>query len=139
VLVILPLDTTVLSMEVVELIRFIAIHKKKLFLIHRSVIQQFLPRDFEFSSLVVGENDKTKLGLPNKDLSHRIRKHGFDLVIDLNTNSNIFASAIANIPISNFRIGFVKEKSDLFYNYQISNEINSEKSHRNLLNSLRMF
>ncbi len=103
------------------------------------MVQQFLPNDFEYSALIVGETDKTKLGLPSKDLINRISKYKFDLVFDLNTEPNLFASAITNIPKSVFRIGFIKEKSDLFYNYQIPNEINSEKSHRNLLNSLRMF
>jgi ADP-heptose:LPS heptosyltransferase len=139
VLIVLPLSAKELSSEIIELIRFIAIHKKKLFFIHRAVLQQFLPNDFEYAALVVGETDKTKLGLPSKDLINRIAKYKFDLVIDLNIEPNLFASAISNIPKSHFRIGFVKKKSDLFYNYQIPKEINSEKSYRNLLNSLRMF
>ena len=139
VLVILPCSDAELSDETIELIRFIAIHKKKLFFIHPAVLKQFLPNDFEYASLVVSEKDKTKLGLPTKDLTTKIAKCNFDLVIDLNTEFNILASCITNIPKSKFRIGFVKEKSDLFYNYQIPNEINSEKSYRNLLNSLRMF
>ncbi|MCK5455784.1 MAG: hypothetical protein KAI45_01580 [Melioribacteraceae bacterium] len=61
------------------------------------------------------------------------------MVIDLNRDVDIFSSALANVPLSDFRIGFVKKDSDSFYNFQIPNEINPEKSYRNLLNSLRMF
>ena len=139
VLVILPSTNNKLSMDIIELIRFVVIHKKKLFIIHRNIHREYLPLDYEYASLMFRDTDKTKLGLPTSDLVKKVEKHIFDLVIDLNTAEDIFSSAISNIPKSNFRIGFVKRKSDLFYNYQISSEINSEKSHRNLLNSLRMF
>ncbi|MDA3861013.1 MAG: hypothetical protein PF445_07280 [Melioribacteraceae bacterium] len=139
VLVILPSNASNLSMDVIELIRFIVIHKKKLFLIQKSVLQNYLPTDYEYASLVVRDTDKTKFGLPTPEFSKKIKKYTFDLVIDLNTEADIFSSSVSNIPIADFRIGFVKNKSDLFYNYQIPHEINSEKSHRNLLNSLRMF
>ncbi len=139
VLVILPNDVNTLSTEVIELIRFIVIHKKKLFLIHKNILKNYLPIDYEYASLIIRETDKTKLGLPTTELTKKIKKYTFDLVIDLNTVTDIFASSISNIPLADFRIGFVKSNSDLFYNYQIPCEINSEKSHRNLLNSLRMF
>lgn len=140
VLIILPRDVNILSLEVVELIRFIAIHKKKLFLIHKMELQEYLPKDYEFASLIIRETDKTKiLGLPNSDLIKTLKNRTFDLVFDLNTKDDLFSSALSNIPLADFRIGFIKNKSDLFYNYQIPSEINSEKSHRNLVNSLRMF
>ncbi len=139
VLVILPNNVNTLSIDVIELLRFIVIHKKKLFLIHKNILKNYLPTDYEYASLTIREADKTKLGLPTTELTKKIKKYTFDLVIDLNTTTDVFASAISNIPLADFRIGFVKCKSDLFYNYQIPCEINSEKSHRNLLNSLRMF
>jgi len=139
VLIVFPSSISKLSLEIIELVRFIAIHKKKLFFIHKSIVQKYLPNDFEYAALVVGESDKTRIGLPTTDLVNRIKKYEFDLVIDLNDEEDIFSSAIANIPKADFRIGFIKENSDKFYNYQICSEINSEKSLRNLLNSLRMF
>lgn len=139
VLVILPNDTIKLSIDIVNILRFIVIHKKKLFLIYRNVLQNYLPTDYEYASLIVRDTDRTKLGLPTREFKKKIEKYSFDLVIDLNGENDIFASAISNIPSADFRIGFVKKNSDLFYNCQIPSEINSEKSHRNLLNSLRMF
>jgi len=139
VLIILPSNSDRLSIDIIELIRFVVIHKKKLFIVHKNIHREYLPLDYEYASLIIRDTDKTKLGLPTSELVQKIEKYTFDLVIDLNTKVDVFSSAISNIPQANFRIGFVKRKSDLFYNYQISNEINSEKSHRNLLNSLRMF
>jgi len=139
VLIILPNLEKDFIVEVFEIVRFTAIHKKKLFLIHKPELQKYLPTDFEYSSLVISELDKSRLELPTKDLVNRIKKYTFDLVIDLNLEDDLFSSALSNIPLSDFRIGFIKRNSDLFYNYQIPREINSEKSYRNLLNSLRMF
>ena len=68
-----------------------------------------------------------------------MRDKSFDIVIDLNIEENLFYSAAANIFKSEFRIGFVKNDSDLYYNFQIPHEINNEFSYRNLLNSLAMF
>jgi ADP-heptose:LPS heptosyltransferase len=89
--------------------------------------------------LAVTKENKTKLGLPNKFLINKIKKYKFDLIIDLNLEYDIFSLVLSTIPEANFRVGFVKKNSDYFYNYQIPQEINSEKSYRNLLNSLRMF
>jgi len=139
VLIILPQSNGELSGEILDIIRFVTIHKKNLYLIHKKEFQNFLPTDIRYASLTIKEEDKTKLGLPNSELIEKIKKYRFDLVIDLNQEVDIFSSALSNVPIANFRIGFVKNKADSFYNYQIPKEINSEKSYRNLLNSLRMF
>lgn len=98
-----------------------------------------MPNDFVYASLIISDENKTKIGLPNKELVSKVKKHTFDLVLDLNRDNDIFSSAMGNIPLSGFRIGFVKKNADYFYNFQIPNEINPEKSYRNLLNSLRMF
>ena len=139
ILIILPTSQNAMVDEAIEIVRFLAIHKKELFIIQSKDQFSYLPNDFKYSSLIIHDEDKTKIGLPNKELISRIKKHTFDLVIDLNRDTDIFSSAMANIPLSDFRIGFVKENADYFYNFQIPNEINPEKSYRNLLNSLRMF
>ncbi|MCF6268083.1 MAG: hypothetical protein L3J41_00030 [Melioribacteraceae bacterium] len=139
ILIILPKSNNSLVEEAIEIIRFLSIHKKELFIIQSKDQFSYLPNDFKYSSLIISDDDKTKIGLPNKELISKIKKHTFDLVIDLNRENDIFSSAIANIPLSDFRIGFVKVGADYFYNFQIPNEINPEKSYRNLLNSLRMF
>ena len=139
VLVLLPVSVGDIVTEAIEILRFFSIHKKELFVIHLKEQNRYLPTDFKYASLTISNNDKTKLGLPNNELKKKIKKHTFDLVLDLNRDKNIFASSIANIPLSDFRIGFIKENSDSFYNFHIPNENIPEKSYRNLLNSLRMF
>ena len=139
ILIILPTSNDSLVEEAIEIIRLFAIHKKELFIIQSKDQFSYLPNDFKYSSLIINDEDKTKIGLPKKELISRVNKHTFDLVIDLNRDVDIFSSALANVPLSDFRIGFVKKDSDSFYNFQIPNEINPEKSYRNLLNSLRMF
>jgi len=132
VLIILPKSANDIVTEAIEIIRFLAIHKKELYIIHTKEQQIYLPTDFKYASLIVSPEDKTKMGLPNKTLIGKIKKHSFDLVFDLNREVDLFSVSLSNIPL-------LKKNSDYFYNFQIPNEINPEKSYRNLLNSLRMF
>jgi hypothetical protein len=139
VLIILPVVITDLVVETIDVLRFFSINKKELFVIHSKEHELYLPTDFEYASLIVSKLNKTKLGLPNSEMRKKIKKYTFDLVLDLNRDSDVFSSAISNIPLSDFRIGFMKKNADWFYNFQIPNENIPEKSYRNLLNSLRMF
>ncbi len=139
ILIILPTSVNAVVDEAIEIIKFLAIHKKELFIIQSKDQFSYLPNNLKYSSLIINEEDKTIIGLPNKELITRVKKYTFDVVLDLNIESDIFSSALANIPVSNFRIGYIKENADYFYNFQIPNEIIPEKSYRNLLNSLRMF
>ena len=98
-----------------------------------------IPLKQKFSSITYNEVDVSRFNLPDKSLTDKLGNHTFDVVIDLNTKENIFYSAVANLVKSDFRIGFIKKDSDLYYNFQIPSEINNEISYRNLLNSLTMF
>ena len=89
--------------------------------------------------ITFGEKEISKLNLPVKALQVKLASQSFDITIDLNIEENLFYSAAANYVKSDFRIGFVKNDSDLFYNFQIPCEINNEISYRNLLNSLTLF
>lgn len=98
-----------------------------------------MPVKQKVQSLTYNDNDVSRLNLPRKSLSRKLRYHSFDVIIDLNVEENLFYSAVANLVKSNFRVGFIKSDSDLYYNFQIPCEINNEISYRNLLNSLTMF
>ncbi len=89
--------------------------------------------------ITFSEGEISKLNLPAKTLREKLRNHSFDITIDLNIEENLFYSAAANYVVSDYRIGFVKNDSDLYYNFQIPSEINNEISYRNLLNSLTLF
>jgi hypothetical protein len=85
------------------------------------------------------EEEISKLNLPVKNLREKLANLSFDITIDFNIAENLFYSAVANYVKSDYRIGFIKNDSDLYYNFQIPSEINNEISYRNLLNSLTLF
>ncbi len=122
-----------------KIIQFLNSEKKNIYLYFNIDYTNYLPTGLNYIPITFKTGDKTKIGLPSKDLLSKIEIIFFDLVIDLNIEDSIFSSIICNAPRSKYRIGFIKKNADIFYNFQVPNEINSEKSYRNLLNSLRMF
>jgi len=113
--------------------------KKELFIFLPENRLGSFPLEQRVQSITYNEKDVSRLHLPVNSLSGKLGKQSFDVVIDLNVGENLFYSAVANIVKSDFRIGFIKNDSDLYYNFQIPHEINNEISYRNLLNSLTMF
>ncbi len=138
ILVILPekLDDIKISLKIIQ---FLNSEKKNIYLYFNIDFTNYLPSGLNFIPITYKSSDKTKIGLPSKELLSKIEIIFFDLVIDLNREDCLFSSIICNSPRSKYRIGFTKKNADKFYNFQLPNEINSEKSYRNLLNSLRMF
>jgi len=138
ILVILPekIDDINAALKVVK---FLNSEKKKIYLYFNIDVTNYIHGDLKFTSITYKPSDKTRIGLPSKEILSKIEIIFFDLVIDLNIEDSVFSSMICNAPKSKFRIGFSKRNADTFYNFQVPNEINSEKSYRNLLNSLRMF
>ncbi len=86
------------------------------------------------------KEDQNYFNLPSQKLLDDVSSKSFDILIDLNRDENLFCSALAKVIDADYKVGFTKPNSDVYYNFQIAgNEINSEISYRNLLNSLRMF
>lgn len=83
--------------------------------------------------------DVSKLDLPKSGLKTKLKSMQFDVVINLSRQNRLFFNAAASLVNSKFRIGFRSENSDKYYNFQLSSQINSEISYRNLLNSFKMF
>jgi ADP-heptose:LPS heptosyltransferase len=103
-----------------------------------SMLESFALRR-KIKPITFTKKEISKLNLPARSLEEKLKDKSFDVIIDLNIEENLFYSAVANIFNSEFRIGFIKNDSDLYYNFQIPQEINNEFSYRNLLNSLSMF
>lgn len=123
-----------------SILKFFDTNKKNVTVFIPEKNKNLVPGSAKFKFVTYNESDLTKLGIPNHVFVKRLRKKDFDLVIDLNLNDNILASAVTNIVSSNFRVGFVKTDSDKYYNLQFNKEQNnSEISYKNLLNSLGMF
>ena len=138
ILIILPekLDNINASLKIIQ---FLNSEKKNIYLYFNIDFTNYLPTGLNYIPITYKASDKSAIGLPSKDLLSKIEIIFFDLVIDLNIENSIFSSIICNAPRSKYRIGFTKRNADKFYNFQVTNEINSAKSYRNLLNSLRMF
>ena len=123
----------------IQIFDFLLKSEKQLFLFLPENQFSSMPMKQKVQSLTYNDNDVSRLNLPRRSLSRKLKYHSFDVIIDLNIEENLFYSAVANLVKSNFRIGFKKNDSDLYYNFQIPYEINNEISYRNLLNSLTMF
>lgn len=91
---------------------------------------------------IMGYNSEniSKLNLPLKIFLTKFDNLEYDIILDLNVKVNLFCSSLTNYIKSKIRIGFNKNTSDDYYNFQVENdEIKTELSYRNLLNSLKMF
>ena len=114
--------------------------EKKITLFLPEHLMEKIREKSKFSFVTYSENDLTKLRLPNKDFFGRYKDKDFDIFIDLEFKESLLNYAIAGLSNADFRIGFKRDDSDRFYNFQVSiEERNYEISCRNLLNSLRMF
>jgi len=123
-----------------DLPKFLSIHKKNVTVV---------VAEYKFSSLVgrqsykvhtFGLTEVTRLSLPTDSLVKKIDDTNYDVVIDMNRTVNIFFSALSNAVKSKIKIGFKKEDSDKFYNFQVvNNTVSPEVSYKNMIGSIQMF
>lgn len=115
---------------------------------HRKVVTIFtyefkiglIPEKHKYNFIEFSINDKNKLEIPSSQLRTKLKKLQFDVIIDLNRKENLFFSFIAQMPVSQFRIGFQKKNSENYYNINFADkEENGEISYKNFLNFLQMF
>ena len=117
----------------------IADGKKVEIFINTFLIERFVSK-YNIAILSYSEIELTKLKLPNKALESRISASKCDLFIDLDFTESLLNYTAASLLNAKIKVGFSKEKSDRFYNFQVpATERNYEISFGNLLNSLRMF
>lgn len=123
-----------------DLPKFLSIHRK---------FVTVVVAEYKFSSLVGRQNYKvhtfgltevTRLSLPTDSLIQKIDDAKYDVVIDMNRTVNIFFSALSNAVKSKIKVGFKKEDSDKFYNFQVvNNSVSPEVSYKNMIESIKMF
>lgn len=123
-----------------EMIKYLGIHRKNITILCNAPRVSTIPEREKYKIISYDIRDVSRFYLPAHDYLERLEKKEYDVIIDLNRNENLFCSAMANFFKAKYRVGFKKENSDNYYNFQVRNgEINSEISYRNLLNSLQMF
>lgn len=123
-----------------SVLRFLDSHRKHSTIFTNDFRINLLPTNFRSRAIDFSLEDRTKFNIPSKKLITRLNEISVNAVIDLNRKENLFFSYSANMVNSFYRIGFIKEDSDKFYNIQIgNNEDSPENSYKNFLNSLQMF
>ena len=123
-----------------EILKYLKIHDKSVTVLCQAPRVNTIPEKEKFKIISYGITDVSKFYLPEKVYLEHLEKKNYDVIIDLNHDENLFCSAMSNFFNSKYRVGFKKNNSDNYYNFQIQNdERNSEISYRNLLNSLQMF
>jgi hypothetical protein len=123
-----------------SVLNFLAENKKSAMILVRDFKVSLLPQRFKARAIEYSEKDITNWKLPARRLIEKVTEMQFNASIDLNRKDNLFHSYIANIIKAPLKIGFVKNGSDKFYNFQIINHgDNPEISYQNFLNCLKMF
>jgi hypothetical protein len=138
-LVFMPEDESDFSQSF-HVLRFLDQSKKHTTIFTNDFRINLLPQAFRSRAIDFSLEDRTKFNLPSKKLISRLNNISVNAVLDLNRGENLFFSYSVNMVNSFYRIGFIKEEADKFYNIQIASEENSaENSYKNFLNCLQMF
>jgi Family of unknown function (DUF6913) len=123
-----------------SVLNFLADNKKSAMTLARDFKVSLLPQKFKARAISYSEKDITKWKLPARHLIEKVGEMPFNVAIDLNRKDSFFHNYIANIVKAPLKIGFVKNDSDKFYNFQVINHgDNPEISYQNFLNCLKMF
>ena len=139
VLVTVP-DTLENFSQAKKVLSQLANDNKKVMLLIKENLLESLKRDQNLTLITYSPEKLTRLNLPDEELAGIIEAKKIDLFIDLDLNESLLNYAIASLSKAKIAIGFQKEMSDRFYNFQIpAPERNYEFSYGILLNSLRMF
>jgi hypothetical protein len=123
-----------------ELIRYFQLHHKILTLFLPEYKYNLIPEKEKYRYISYHNEQVNRFNLPKKSLIHRLNNKEFEIVIDLNKHEDVFFSAISNIVQSKLKIGFNKERSESYYNLQISGANGTgELIYKNFLSFLLMF
>lgn len=103
-------------------------------------LRNYLPESLKSNMITYSILDKTRFSLPSKEITNKLADRRWDVAIDLNTENGIFSGALINCVNCDYRIGFSKENSDLYYNFQVNRgSVQLTDLPRKLLDSLAMF
>jgi ADP-heptose:LPS heptosyltransferase len=93
------------------------------------------------SMFPVHEKSLTWFQLPRRETVEHLYRQKFDIALDLNTTFELAAAYICRSVDAVYHIGFAKEHSDTFYNFQFrtSPQKNPQTRYAQLLQVLAMF
>lgn len=123
-----------------KLLKIFDEYNKDVILLTHDFKVSLLPIKFKSHVIDYGLSDISRLQLPSRSLTEKLKQVKVNVVIDMNRDDNIFYSYSANLVNSPLRIGVKKKNSDLYYNLQFVDYIdNSEIFYENFLHFLQMF
>ncbi len=125
--------------EALLVAKYFKIHKKNCtLLLLETSYNRAAGEDFHlipFNKLETG-----RLGLPGKTMKSIFQNKNYDVLVNMNSRSDIFVLGLCGLIKAEFKIGFENDLLRECYNFRVKfDEINPEISFRNLLNSLQMF
>lgn len=94
-----------------------------------------------YRTIAISAEDVNRFYLPKRKFSREIPDYDYDFVIDFNREGNLVSSFISKKVNVNFRISFVKEYADKFFNFQFNADsvMNNKNIYSRLMKNLKMF
>ncbi len=93
---------------------------------HGREVMRMLPRG-HFVHII--DQEITPWFLPTNGLLQRIRERHYDVAIDLNLDFELPSAYICKASNARVRIGFMRNRSDLFFNFQIQPDLTKERKY----------
>lgn len=122
-----------------EIIKYFRIHKKNCTVLVLETSYNLVSMD-DIKVISYNKLDTTFSGLPGKEIMNLFEGKSFDVLINLDTVTDVFLFGLIAYINAKYKIGWEKDSCTTPYNFRIkTDEIKSDNYYRNLLNSLTMF
>lgn len=94
-----------------------------------------------YRTITVSSKDINSLYLPKRKFTREISDFDYDLVIDFNRETNVASSFISKKLNVDYRISFVKDSADKFFNFQFNADtvLHNKNVYSSLMKNLKMF
>ncbi len=94
-----------------------------------------------FHTIAISSEDVNKFYLPKRKFSREIPDYDYDFVIDFNRDINLVSSYLSKKVNVNYRISFVKDYADRFFNFQFNADsvLHNKNIYSALMRNLKMF
>jgi ADP-heptose:LPS heptosyltransferase len=94
-----------------------------------------------YKTITISASDINGFFLPKRKFTREIPDYDYDLVIDFNREINLASSYISKKVNVDYRISFVKEYADKFFNFQFNADsvLHNKNVYSSLMKNLKMF
>jgi ADP-heptose:LPS heptosyltransferase len=94
-----------------------------------------------YRTIAISSGDINRFFLPKRKFSREIPDYDYDIVIDFNREINLASSFISKKVNVDYRISFVKDYADKFFNFQFNADsvLHNKNVYSSLMKNLKMF